>query len=425
MFVRASQCKISAIFQAGQRKEILFHRETVAFVPFQKTLFSAESTQTVESFSHDKLNQKVLSAFVLLPPPHQVLEYLIRIYVYNVEDVMISILPFHKTGVSVRIVQLLKLEWEFLKEVKKSGAAPPHEDAPMTMLSWKLSMIYDTASVVTIPHVLMTDSQVGGLMIIGLLTGKAALTTNLCSSLLEIESLVTLVTGNCSRELAGANAHLAASTPSLGKLKHIETDIIDYLLEINVEHNSVLHSGKKQMRTLLEALSAFRLQDVIQPLCGLLALNLLSSDLYNGLESSFQLLRTIQMFICPGCPSATVICSRGLLKPLFELLRVHLNGRWPKCETTVVDCNRSIYRDFARCSTTPSDDLVNVSEGFINFVSEPRKKVFQSYVSRDAARKKRSAATGDPEAHMKIVTQISKLLEKQDLSFHKRLYQPC
>ncbi|EFJ24136.1 hypothetical protein SELMODRAFT_414949 [Selaginella moellendorffii] len=73
-----------------------------------------------------------------------------------------------------------------------------------------------------------------------------------------------------------------------------------------------------------------------------------------------------------------------------------------------------IYRGFARCSTTPSDDLVNVSE------------VFQSYVSRDPAPKKRRAATGDPEAHMKIVTQISKLLKKRDIRVDKtRRTQSC
>ncbi|EFJ24135.1 hypothetical protein SELMODRAFT_414948 [Selaginella moellendorffii] len=293
--VLASRIYWQNLVKQNKQKDTLGH-----FFKYNKTLFSAESTQKVESFSHDKLNQKVLSAFVLLFPPHQVLEYLIRIYVYNVEDVMISILPFHETSVSVRIVQLLKLEYanafynswiSFFRGLKPLVYS--HVTFSCMRLMETLSKIPSVVLNKVMPFILHAfengvsdEYQVGGLMIIGLLTGKAALTTNVlianrmrilatCTvprTLWRVESLVTPVTGFF--DLQGLS--LKCFVPCLIPL-------------INVEHISVLHSGKEQMRTLLEALSAFRLQDVIQPLCCLSALNLLSSDLYNGLESSFQI----------------------------------------------------------------------------------------------------------------------------------------
>ncbi|EFJ35196.1 hypothetical protein SELMODRAFT_438493 [Selaginella moellendorffii] len=242
---KAADIDLQAIFSIAQAglQELL--ELNGAFVPFQRTLFSTESTQTDRELQtkefNDKLNQsiasflQVLSAFVLLPPAHQVLEYLIRrykIHVYNVEDVMMSILPFHETSVFVRIVQLLKLKktrWEFLKGVQKSGAAPPrevlvqrctHDNAfleavcdtglmgikPLvnarTHVTFSCVTVMETLSKIpsvtkdvlnkVMPFILhafengVTDEyRVGGLMIIGLLTGKATLTKNLCSTLLE------------------------------------------------------------------------------------------------------------------------------------------------------------------------------------------------------------------------------------------------
>lgn len=35
---------------------------------------------------------------------------LCRIHIYNVDDLVISVLPYHETGIFVRIVQLLQLK---------------------------------------------------------------------------------------------------------------------------------------------------------------------------------------------------------------------------------------------------------------------------------------------------------------------------
>ncbi|MCO5557097.1 hypothetical protein L7F22_010653 [Adiantum nelumboides] len=113
------------------------------FSNFKKTLFNVESCQTDRELQgHDfnaNLNTSIhnffylVSDFVLLSAAHQTLEYLIRrykIHIYNVDDLIKFILPYHETSLFVRIVQLSNIEktrWRFLEGVKKSGAAPPRE----------------------------------------------------------------------------------------------------------------------------------------------------------------------------------------------------------------------------------------------------------------------------------------------------------
>lgn len=110
------------------------------FEPYRHTLFSVETLKLDRELQsrelNDKLNRsigtfiRVLSNYILLKPAHQVLEYLIRrykIHIYNVEDILISILPYHETSLFVRILQLLQIKntkWAFLERVQKSGAAP-------------------------------------------------------------------------------------------------------------------------------------------------------------------------------------------------------------------------------------------------------------------------------------------------------------
>ncbi|KAK6936870.1 U3 small nucleolar RNA-associated protein 10, N-terminal [Dillenia turbinata] len=74
---------------------------------------------------------RLLSPHLQLPSALKTLEYLIRrfkIYIYNVEELILCALPYHDTHVFVRIVQLLEIgndKWRFLHGVKVSGAPPP------------------------------------------------------------------------------------------------------------------------------------------------------------------------------------------------------------------------------------------------------------------------------------------------------------
>ncbi|KAL2649237.1 hypothetical protein R1flu_017365 [Riccia fluitans] len=76
---------------------------------------------------------RLLSGYILLPPAHLTFEYLIRRYkveVYNVDDVVLCVLPNHETTLFVRIIQLLHLKntrWHFLEGLKDTGGPPPRE----------------------------------------------------------------------------------------------------------------------------------------------------------------------------------------------------------------------------------------------------------------------------------------------------------
>ena len=51
-----------------------------------------------------------------------------RIHQYNVEAVMLCILPYHGTGQFVRVLQILHIQntvWAFLQPAQKSGAPVP------------------------------------------------------------------------------------------------------------------------------------------------------------------------------------------------------------------------------------------------------------------------------------------------------------
>ncbi|XVF49416.1 hypothetical protein PTKIN_Ptkin04bG0010100 [Pterospermum kingtungense] len=74
---------------------------------------------------------RLLSGHLQLSAALKTLEYLIRrykIHVYNIEDLVLCVVPYHDTHVFVRIVQLINTgnsKWKFLDGVKVSGAPLP------------------------------------------------------------------------------------------------------------------------------------------------------------------------------------------------------------------------------------------------------------------------------------------------------------
>eukprot|EP01080_Neovahlkampfia_damariscottae_P001118 gene1118-10632_t len=98
----------------------------------QKSIVYKRELQTSEV--NQKLNEKLknllrlLSSYFLLTPAHKVIEYLIRkfkVQIYNVDDVMECILPYHESLLFSRFIHILNINntrWEFLTPIKTSGA---------------------------------------------------------------------------------------------------------------------------------------------------------------------------------------------------------------------------------------------------------------------------------------------------------------
>lgn len=110
------------------------------FFEFEKTLFSEnfkaiERTQQPKEFN-EKLDKKIkeflvfLSPYFLIKPAQKTLEYLIRrfrVHVFNVDDLVACIMPFHETNLFARVLQILTLKkqnskWEWLLPVQKTGS---------------------------------------------------------------------------------------------------------------------------------------------------------------------------------------------------------------------------------------------------------------------------------------------------------------
>ncbi|XP_071145410.1 HEAT repeat-containing protein 1-like isoform X1 [Mytilus edulis] len=135
---------------AGLDKETFFglgtngleELETIdeSFEEFEENLFAnsalsfERSVQTKEV--NDKLDETIdrflyrLSPYCLLKPAHKALEWLIyryHIHQYNVDSLMLCMLPYSESKIFVRVVQLLKLnsklatKWDWLEEIQKSG----------------------------------------------------------------------------------------------------------------------------------------------------------------------------------------------------------------------------------------------------------------------------------------------------------------
>lgn len=106
---------------------------------FRSTLFDSTSKgvqRAVESKEVNALlNKNIkrfmhhLSPYFMLPASHKCLEWLIRrfnINLYNKEELLMLILPYHQTNMFVRCIQIMKFDdptnkWCFLADVKKSS----------------------------------------------------------------------------------------------------------------------------------------------------------------------------------------------------------------------------------------------------------------------------------------------------------------
>ncbi|GJN26820.1 hypothetical protein PR202_gb14780 [Eleusine coracana subsp. coracana] len=111
------------------------------FARYNNTLFSETSLDVNREQLTPKENEKInksistylrlLAGYLQLPAALKTLEYLIRrylVHVYNLDELLLSALPYHDTHAFVRIVQLVNLgnsKWTFLGGVKSSGAPPP------------------------------------------------------------------------------------------------------------------------------------------------------------------------------------------------------------------------------------------------------------------------------------------------------------
>ena len=113
------------------------------FAKFEKTLFSdnvkmLERTQEPKEFNQ-KLDKKIkeflilLSPYFLIKPAQKALEWLIRrfrINLFNVDDLICCVLPFHETNLFARVLSTITLnkqteKWDWLSQTKRSGAPLP------------------------------------------------------------------------------------------------------------------------------------------------------------------------------------------------------------------------------------------------------------------------------------------------------------
>lgn len=127
------------IYEIGQSGIQELIEINAAFAEFESTLFD-HSSRDVQRAVETKdvnvlLNKNIkrflfqLSPYFLLPSTHKCLEWLIRrfnINLYNKEEFLMLILPYHQTNMFVRCVQTMKFDdptdkWNFLAEVKKSS----------------------------------------------------------------------------------------------------------------------------------------------------------------------------------------------------------------------------------------------------------------------------------------------------------------
>ncbi|KAK4480629.1 hypothetical protein RD792_013707 [Penstemon davidsonii] len=113
------------------------------FRNFKNDLFSPQSKEVDRELVNVEENKlidasigsylRLLSGYLESHSALKTLEYLIRrykVHVYNTEDLILCGLPYHDTHVFVQIVQLINTgnsRWKFLDGVKVSGARPPRE----------------------------------------------------------------------------------------------------------------------------------------------------------------------------------------------------------------------------------------------------------------------------------------------------------
>lgn len=108
------------------------------FADFQLTLFELTAKDVQRAVETKEMNLLLtknikqfifhLSPYFMIPATHKCLEWLIRrfnINLYNKEEFLMLILPYHQTNMFVRCVQTMKFDdpnnkWNFLADVKKS-----------------------------------------------------------------------------------------------------------------------------------------------------------------------------------------------------------------------------------------------------------------------------------------------------------------
>ncbi|XP_014661419.1 PREDICTED: HEAT repeat-containing protein 1-like [Priapulus caudatus] len=110
-----------------------------SFLKFERSIFHSSSKTLERSIQAKDVNHELnrnianflvrLSPYFLLKPAHKCLEWLIHrfhIHVYNVDDLMRCVLPYHDANMFVKVVQLLKLDtprnrWAWLAPLQKAG----------------------------------------------------------------------------------------------------------------------------------------------------------------------------------------------------------------------------------------------------------------------------------------------------------------
>ncbi|KAL9271856.1 hypothetical protein AKJ16_DCAP21544 [Drosera capensis] len=109
-------------------KDDLFSQKSVEL---DRELLNAEENNRIDASISSYL--RLLSGYFVLESVLKTVEYLIRrykVHVYNVDELILSALPYHDTVEFVRVVQLINLgnsRWRFLDGVKSSGAPPPRQ----------------------------------------------------------------------------------------------------------------------------------------------------------------------------------------------------------------------------------------------------------------------------------------------------------
>ncbi|KAL5728414.1 hypothetical protein ACHQM5_001504 [Ranunculus cassubicifolius] len=139
--IKAADIGLDTILtQAISGLEVLMQIDS-RFGSYENSLFSLRSRDSDRELlgidENNKINESISSYLRLISGHLQLysaiytLEYLIRrykVHVYNIDELILCALPYHDTHAFVRIVQLLELgnsKWKFLEGVKVSGAPPP------------------------------------------------------------------------------------------------------------------------------------------------------------------------------------------------------------------------------------------------------------------------------------------------------------
>ncbi|CAA7017065.1 unnamed protein product [Microthlaspi erraticum] len=137
----AADFDIESIYELGLKGLEVLGNKDERFKNYLSDLFSHRSKEIDRELMGKEENARInasissylrlLSGYLQFRASLETLEYLIRrykVYIYNLEDVVLCALPYHDTHAFVRIVQLLSpgnTKWKFLDGVKNTGAPPP------------------------------------------------------------------------------------------------------------------------------------------------------------------------------------------------------------------------------------------------------------------------------------------------------------